>query len=932
MYTMPDDGGPPPTPVDDHQSLARLVVGQLSGWGGIHPSSVAVTDHSGAGGARTFKIAAPSGTQCTPPVVALHCRPRDHGEVLMRRLAASAAVIAEAGAGPQCMAQGHDWYLEAWEGVDEPDRRVMDEEGWAAAGRLLAKIHSTDSSWFEPLRTELLASDPRLSEAKLPHASHMWVYLARGSFGTTTSSWWTSSWSAEAIRAYADQGHFAPAHPVSQRLVTVHGDFHPGNMLLRADGEMLAVDFEFSCVGLAVQDLAHGVASCDSQANKLAFVRAYLAALGEPEDKLQALLVDCELAQLAGWHPDSFPGGNVPLAAWCVSGLSEEELLKVGGPVYTTQAFAAEVRASPQLQESIRKRGLKQELTRFQTVQNQHQPVSELGHVFSDLFRSDRIQFWRLMGSAALNVAHTLLGREWARQDGLLAAGVGEWWAAGRGPTTLRPTVIRIAWIVAIQVSRYVALDSVDTWLRNQFAFTQRKYRHASLASSYFARAVPHAARDGANYTLATAVKSHAELTTRICFQSLGSASRLFVWLRAGGFEAKLIRYVLGYTVVMFTVGVALTRFTANIMRLGKDSEEELHRQIGHVAENASNIVLQNDELTAASAFDKSFQLVERLTAGTVFVSVAFAEALTSAYKPLASHGGSFFSFTVAAVNTYSRGLVAGSTPFERLLITFNQIDSCRLALSDFLELFQHVPEWRADARKIQVFSGVCAQANAAASQRINSIFDGSGQRLLFTEGLSVTYESRDAPIYFPDLSIYAGQPCRILIHAPSGSGKTTCVKLLRGVNSECKMQGKFMWGLGYEDVVFVPQYPLVATGTDFESYTHGISREQMVRLQLGHLLGRESTTDWEQELSGGETARIALLHAMAKSPKFMVLDETTSSLDVGNAEAVLELLRESGTPFMLFCTDKIQTSTFPFTQSCALTAAPLELSPDVAD
>jgi energy-coupling factor transporter ATP-binding protein EcfA2 len=70
----------------------------------------------------------------------------------------------------------------------------------------------------------------------------------------------------------------------------------------------------------------------------------------------------------------------------------------------------------------------------------------------------------------------------------------------------------------------------------------------------------------------------------------------------------------------------------------------------------------------------------------------------------------------------------------------------------------------------------------------------------------------------------------------------------------------------------------------------------------------------------------------MAKSPKFMVLDETTSSLDVGNAEAVLELLRESGTPFMLFCTDKIQTSTFPFAQSCALTAAPLELSPDVAD
>eukprot|EP01043_Picozoa_sp_COSAG02_P016631 COSAG02_NODE_736_length_17865_cov_9.190420_11_plen_293_part_00 len=262
----------------------------------------------------------------------------------------------------------------------------------------------------------------------------------------------------------------------------------------------------------------------------------------------------------------------------------------------------------------------------------------ELASLVSDLFRNGGVQFFRLVGSVTLNVAHTLLGREWARRDGILAAGVGRWWATSQ-PPILRETLNRIALIVAVQTARFVVLDNVDMWLREQFAFTQRTYRQDALVDLYFATGVPNVAGAAATFTLSTTIKSHAMTTTKICFQTLGSISRLLVWLRSGDVQPKLIAYVLGFDVVMLVAGWALTRFAARILRNGKDAEELLHAQIGHIAENSESVVLQNDEMAARSAFGLAFRRVHAAAAGTWFTSVTFAEALKSAYNPLVSHG-----------------------------------------------------------------------------------------------------------------------------------------------------------------------------------------------------------------------------------------------------------------------------------------------------
>jgi iron complex transport system ATP-binding protein len=166
------------------------------------------------------------------------------------------------------------------------------------------------------------------------------------------------------------------------------------------------------------------------------------------------------------------------------------------------------------------------------------------------------------------------------------------------------------------------------------------------------------------------------------------------------------------------------------------------------------------------------------------------------------------------------------------------------------------------------------------------------------------------------DAEVAAGE--WIALIGPNGAGKSTLLRAVAGLvtyDGSIELGGDEVSRLGRRDVArrlaFVPQAPLLPPGMRVREYVllgrtphiaafahEGVNDVEaawyaLERLDLGGLAERPLAT-----LSGGEQQRAVLARALAQEAPFLVLDEPTTSLDIGRQQQVFELvagLREHG-------------------------------------
>ncbi|PRX49528.1 iron complex transport system ATP-binding protein [Prauserella shujinwangii] len=159
-----------------------------------------------------------------------------------------------------------------------------------------------------------------------------------------------------------------------------------------------------------------------------------------------------------------------------------------------------------------------------------------------------------------------------------------------------------------------------------------------------------------------------------------------------------------------------------------------------------------------------------------------------------------------------------------------------------------------------------------------------------------------------------------LAIVGPNGAGKSTLLKAIAGLvafSGDIEVHGRSVTALSRRqrahEIGYAPQNPLLPDGltvTDYvllgrtphlgalarESATdRSIVEESLARVDLGGLAARRMRT-----LSGGEQQRAVLARVLAQRTRLLLLDEPTTGLDIGHAQALLELLdrlrREDGT------------------------------------
>jgi putative ABC transport system ATP-binding protein len=186
--------------------------------------------------------------------------------------------------------------------------------------------------------------------------------------------------------------------------------------------------------------------------------------------------------------------------------------------------------------------------------------------------------------------------------------------------------------------------------------------------------------------------------------------------------------------------------------------------------------------------------------------------------------------------------------------------------------------------------------------------------------------------LHVPELLLTAGEA--VALSGPSGCGKTTLLELIAGIR---RPTGGSVQVLGAEpmnlDETARRRFRLVRLGLIFQDLElvgdldlidnillpchlgAGDARAQRPQaLALAEQLGLDrKLAHRPAQLSQGERQRVAIARALLRQPGLILADEPTSSLDRGNAERVLELLREQcrlrGAGLLLVSHDPAQTA-----------------------
>lgn len=157
------------------------------------------------------------------------------------------------------------------------------------------------------------------------------------------------------------------------------------------------------------------------------------------------------------------------------------------------------------------------------------------------------------------------------------------------------------------------------------------------------------------------------------------------------------------------------------------------------------------------------------------------------------------------------------------------------------------------------------------------------------------------------DVNLELAEGDRLLILGPNGCGKTSLFRVLSGLWN-CT-EGSILKPEHKNDLFFVPQRPYLVVGTlrdqiiypDTEADMKAKGFDDNALLTIVDLVlmrgpveahgGLNSVKEWDEVLSGGEKQRLGLARVFYQRPKFAILDECTSAVNVEAERDIFEAI-----------------------------------------
>lgn len=195
-------------------------------------------------------------------------------------------------------------------------------------------------------------------------------------------------------------------------------------------------------------------------------------------------------------------------------------------------------------------------------------------------------------------------------------------------------------------------------------------------------------------------------------------------------------------------------------------------------------------------------------------------------------------------------------------------------------------------------------------------------------EHVSFRYPGTDEYV-LQDISFEVRPGEKIVIMGATGSGKSTLLQLIprmfQATNGTILVDGKKIgeWPLDMlrKMIGYVPQQSMLFTGTIIDNLAWGkqgasleeveeAAKKAQIHQSIMRFTDGYHTRVGQKgvNLSGGQKQRLSIARALIRKPSILILDDSTSALDVKTEAALWEALAEEDTT-MFIVTQKIQTA-----------------------
>ena len=367
----------------------------------------------------------------------------------------------------------------------------------------------------------------------------------------------------------------------------------------------------------------------------------------------------------------------------------------------------------------------------------------------------------------------------------------------------------------------------------------------------------------------------------------------LILWSISTQLTLALFFYAFISSTILIISGRKLVTLNFNQLRY----EADFRYGLVHVRDNAESIAFYRGEQQEQEETERRLGIVVKN-----FNLLIIWETIIKVIQRSSFYGSNFIPYVILIGPILSGEMDYGG--FAQANVAFSLVEGSLFFIIYNIEALARFSASISRLAGFQTNIEDAIQESRAAQQAIPS-----GDGLVVTHATLVTPQTNR--VLIEDLNLSVGDDEHLLVVGPSGCGKTSLLRMVSGLWSpregtvESPQPG---------ELLFIPQKPYMTLGTlreqlcypqqpDPALFSDDHLRSVLELVKLGDLVQRypdfNVKQDWPRLLSLGEQQRLAFARLLLNSPRYVVLDEATSAVDVKTERHLYNLLAERNIAFI---------------------------------